>query len=68
MRVDSQYLKEHGLSDNYPSVIETPKKEKMDSDVSINGQDKTNEKKFDAIIKPQGLTSMMSDQKYRQSK
>jgi len=37
MKVDSQYLKELGLSDNDPSVLMTPKKDKMDSDVSFDG-------------------------------
>jgi hypothetical protein len=68
MRVDSQYLKELGLSDNDISVLETPKKEKMDSEVSFDGLNKTNEKKFDVSIKPQGLISMKSDKKDIKSK
>ena len=68
MRVDSQYLKDLGLSDNDPSVLMTPKKERIDSDVSFDVQDKTNEKKFDAIIKPLGLISMKSDKKDRKNK
>ena len=68
MRVDAQYLKELGLSDNDISVIETPKKENMDSDVSFDGLNKTNEKKFDLSIKPQGLINMKSDKKDRKNK
>jgi len=37
MKVDSQYLKELGLSDNDTSVLMTPKKEKMESDISFDG-------------------------------
>ena len=55
MRVDSQYLKELGLSDNEISVLKIPKKEKMDSDVSFDGYNTTNEKNVDANIKLQGL-------------
>ena len=40
----------------------------MESDVSFNGYDKTNEKKFDAIIKHQGLIIMKSEMKSRKSK
>ena len=54
MRVDSQYSKELGLSDNEISALETLKKDKMDSDISFDGLNKTNEKNFDEIIKPQG--------------
>ena len=68
MRVDSQYLKELGLSDNDISVLETPKKENIDSDVLFDGLNKTNEKNFDVNIKPQGLISMKSDKKDRKSK
>ena len=68
MRVNSQYLKELGLSDNEISALETPKKDKMDSDVSFDGLNKTNEKQFDAIIKPQELISMKSDKKDKKSK
>jgi len=68
LRVDAQYLKELGLSDNDISVIETPKKENMDSDVSFDGLNKTNEKKFDLSIKPQGLSIIKSDKKDRKNK
>jgi len=37
MKVDSQYLKDIGLSDNDPSILTTPKKERIESDVSFDG-------------------------------
>ena len=68
MRIYSQYLKDLGSSDNDISVLETPIKERIDWDVSFDGLNKTNEKKFDVSIKPQGLISMKNDKKDIKSK
>ena len=51
MKIDDQYVKELGLSENDPSIIKTPKKDRRDSDESFDNLNKTNEKKFDTGIK-----------------
>ena len=68
MKVDAQYVKELGLSDNEVSIIMTPKKERRDSDVSFDILNKTNEKKFDTGIKAQGFVSVKSDKKEKKNK
>ena len=68
MKVDAQYVKELGLSDNEVSIIMTPKKERRDSDVSFDILNKTNEKKFDTGIKAQSFVSVKSDKKEKKNK
>ena len=68
MKVDAQYVKDLGLSDNEVSIIMTPKKERRDSDVSFDILNKTNEKKFDTGIKAQSFVSVKSDKKEKKNK
>lgn len=61
-------MKELGLSDNDTSTLRTPKKDRKDSDVSFDGLNKTNEKKFDTGIKAQPSVSMKSEKKDKKNR
>ena len=68
MKVDARYMKDLGLSDNYTSVLMTPKKERVNQEWSFDNLNKTNQKKIDASIKAQSIAIMKSDKKDKKNK